>query len=86
MGECGLCNREMTDKEPCKRTKRIKFADGEVMDALPAHDGIDDDGFCYDCWTPEGEMHHPRCDWETCPRCGGQLLGCDCKVEAHFTE
>ena len=24
-----------------------------------------------------GQYHEPECDWEDCPYCGLQLLGCD---------
>jgi len=33
---------------------------------------------CHDCNCKEGELHHPNCDWERCPFCGGQLLSCAC--------
>ena len=33
---------------------------------------------CHDCGTlPEG-YHHFGCDWEECPKCGGQLISCNC--------
>lgn len=35
---------------------------------------------CPDCATPLDGIHHFLCDWEQCPRCGEQLLGCDCEV------
>ena len=31
--------------------------------------------------APPGGWHHYICDWEQCPRCGEQLLGCNCEVE-----
>ena len=35
-------------------------------------------GHCHDCGCPNGGYHHPGCDEEKCPRCGGQLIGCGC--------
>ena len=31
---------------------------------------------CHDCGALNGEYHHPGCDMETCPKCGGQLISC----------
>lgn len=82
MGVCGLCNREMMDVESCVENKKIEYEDGELLDALPVGTRWTD-GKCADCWAPPESMHHPRCDWEECPRCGGQLLSCTCDVVAH---
>ena len=35
--------------------------------------------FCPDCGVKRGGYHHPWCDVEMCPRCGGRLLVCDCE-------
>lgn len=35
---------------------------------------------CGDCAVRKGEYHVWACDWEQCPRCGNQLLGCGCKM------
>lgn len=35
-------------------------------------------GPCPDCRTPVAGFHHPGCDKEECPRCGGQALSCEC--------
>jgi hypothetical protein len=29
-----------------------------------------------------GGYHHPGCDMEICPRCGNQLITCDCETSA----
>lgn len=36
---------------------------------------------CHDCGAAQGEYHHPGCDTEECPRCGGQYFMCDCSTE-----
>ncbi len=36
---------------------------------------------CGDCGVRRGELHLDGCDIEVCPRCGGQYLGCACKID-----
>ena len=33
---------------------------------------------CHDCGVEEGQLHILGCDNEVCPRCGLQLISCDC--------
>ena len=42
---------------------------------------FDNNKYCHDCnvENKRGNLHIFCCDVEMCPRCGGQLLSCDCK-------
>jgi hypothetical protein len=37
---------------------------------------------CHDCGVLHGQLHVELCcDMEECPRCGGQVIGCDCPYD-----
>lgn len=73
---CDVCNKEMS--HGC--TKHWYIVDGVKL--LAVKQGDDGNyGVCRDCNARPGEYHHPGCDNERCPKCGGQMIGFhDCKV------
>ena len=88
MAKCDFCKKDMTKAKGCLEGE-LKI-DGEwykrrtdsIFDGL-----IDSTKACHDCAAEPGHYHHRHCDAEKCPKCGGQLLSCGCKVtEVRFKE
>lgn len=78
MALCNACEQEMKEAESCTFT-HIEV-DGEWV---PRNSTYFDGGErCFACGivNREGNVHHPGCDWERCPKCGLQLITCDCKT------
>jgi hypothetical protein len=64
------------------RCVRIERTDYErVRYGKEEEDWGADDHPCHDCAVIKGQFHVPRCDGERCPKCKGQLIGCDCLVD-----
>lgn len=80
VGNCEWCNQDKEDKKTvtCIGDGTIvEFPDGEMLRASTEH-GNELDGRCHDCNVEHGGYHHPGCDMERCPRCGRQIVTCDC--------
>ena len=76
MAKCKYCFEEMEEVVGCAWNQAVEFPDGKLIPSVPyAHDEYEN---CHDCNAKRGYMHHPGCDMERCPRCGGQLIGCGC--------
>lgn len=81
MAMCWHCKKNMSSAKTtsCDASRNVEFADGEVMPAIPYHLEFSDmPSRCHDCNVAVGGYHHPGCDMEECPRCGGQLISCGC--------
>ena len=76
MAVCNWCNLEMTDPltVDCPENRTVEYPNSATLPAVP----YDGDGRCHDCNVASGGYHHPSCDIERCPRCGGQLISCGC--------
>lgn len=79
--KCLYCGQEMTDPQAvtCSGNKTLELPGGtfETLAFLP----LDPYEKCQDCGISSGGKHHPGCDLERCPACGGQLNSCGCQDE-----
>lgn len=76
MAVCSYCDQEMTTKVGCTQTHYDDFPDKIRRERIPFPQ--EHTTTCHDCSAPPGTLHHPGCDTERCPGCGGQAIGCGC--------
>lgn len=83
MAICKYCKKEMTGSDSCvklmiiiagKNYAPIKYGDE------PSDWSRGGKYRCHDCNITAGGYHHPGCDVERCPKCKGQLIGCNCDI------
>jgi hypothetical protein len=84
MAVCRFCSQEMHEADGCVKI-RINIA-GVSYEPIPygketRHGEISNPERCHDCAAKLGNFHHVNCDWEECPKCHGQLIGCDCELD-----
>ena len=73
---CDWCFQEMS-VDTCTGNTEVEFPDGLILPTSTEH--FDEPtGRCYDCNIKHGGFHHPGCDIERCPKCGGQIISCGC--------
>lgn len=81
MSVCNICGREMLTADGCIGDP-IPYADGKLFPRLKFYDPDGrKNGRCPDCNAKNGHYHHWGCDQEKCPRCGWQMISCDCVLE-----
>jgi hypothetical protein len=80
MANCSDCGLEMLEANSCTANSTIEFLDGSKLPSIAYVDPVGDgkERYCHDCGVVPGGKHHPTCDMERCPRCGGQLITCGC--------
>jgi len=86
MAVCTFCEREMREAGCTLETyddygdsvtyQRTRFGEESWWETLPFDPPVP----CHDCGVGLGDLHHPRCDMEQCPRCGGQAISCECPI------
>jgi len=84
MARCNQCRQEMTAESAVScNGASIEFPDGTKLPPIPYTDPA---RRCHDCKVKAEGYHHPGCDMERCPKCGGQLIGCGCLDEEDMAD
>lgn len=78
MAQCSWCKEDMNSVDDCAKNRVVEFLDGTNLPASTFH-LKEPSGRCHDCGIQHGNFHHPGCDVEKCPRCGGQIISCGCQ-------
>lgn len=75
---CQDCQQEMTNPKTSTCTHGLIQINGKIYVRNTIY--FDKNERCHDCniVNKEGNIHHDGCAVERCPKCGGQLLSCNC--------
>ncbi len=85
MARCDYYRKEMMNEDSCTPHAYYSKDENRNYAAVPYYlrypDAQGVPTRCHDCNVKVGGYHHPGCDEERCPRCGRQLISCDCVLE-----
>lgn len=81
MHTCDHCERPVRESCTVTHVRLHGHADPVARERCACDAGPYPTSSCGDCGVARGDVHHPGCDMERCPGCGGQLLACGCLAE-----
>ena len=92
---CTWCNEDMSKVSTCRGNDFVEI-DGVKWPSIPYINSFvfppgehgassvivgELSDRCHDCNVQLAAKHHPGCDMERCPKCGGQLISCGCLAQ-----
>lgn len=84
---CKYCHGNMRLEDGCVRIpvkhNGVEYEPIKVGDPEDTLCNAEPNERCPDCNALYGHYHHPNCDMERCPVCGGQLISCGCIDEEY---
>lgn len=92
MATCNFCKKDMLRAKGCIKIPVIQHGTKKSFSPIKCGDpgdwwfGYPEGTRCPDCNAAVGYYHHPGCDNERCPICGGQLITCGCVADEEDEE
>lgn len=81
--KCEDCNQPYGKKSCLRKIGKYNRIPYGIEITIGERYEADRERTCHDCGVAFNGFHHRDCDWERCPKCCNQLLGCGCDLDKY---